>query len=57
MSDEVLLDRHLLRVDEVDGSRVAQLLVQEAEEESREDDGAPTHGSGKRSSGEGQEES
>ena len=55
--DEVLLDRHLLRVDEVDGSRVAQLLVQEAEEESREDDGAPTHGSGKRSSGEGQEES
>ncbi|WP_235401238.1 hemolysin family protein [Rubrobacter aplysinae] len=31
--DEVLVDGHLMRVDEVDGSRVSQLLVQEAEEE------------------------
>jgi len=37
--DEILLNGHLLRVDEVDGSRVAQLLVQEAEEESGEKPG------------------
>jgi CBS domain containing-hemolysin-like protein len=35
--DEVLVDSHLMRVDEVDGSRVAQVLVQEAKEETGED--------------------
>jgi CBS domain containing-hemolysin-like protein len=35
--DEVLVDGHLMRVDEVDGSRVAQILVQEAKEETEED--------------------
>jgi CBS domain containing-hemolysin-like protein len=35
--DEIVLNGHLLRVDEVDGSRVAQLLVQEAAEEHGEE--------------------
>ena len=33
IGDEIHLDGHLLRVDEVDGSRVSQLLVQEVDEE------------------------
>ncbi|CAN5224551.1 hemolysin family protein [soil metagenome] len=35
--DEVIVDGHLMRVDEVDGSRVAQILVQEAKEETGDD--------------------
>lgn len=48
VGDEVLLDGHLLRVDEVDGSRVSQLLVQEAaEEDGEENAGTPARGGDK----------
>jgi CBS domain containing-hemolysin-like protein len=46
--DEVLVDGHLMRVDEVDGSRVSQLLVQEAEEE-HGDGSSPDGRNGRRS--------
>jgi CBS domain containing-hemolysin-like protein len=36
--DEVRLDGYLLRVDEVDGPRVAQVVIREASEEQRESD-------------------
>jgi CBS domain containing-hemolysin-like protein len=41
--DEVLVDGHLMRVDEVDGSRVAQILVQEAKEETEDDASSRQH--------------
>jgi CBS domain containing-hemolysin-like protein len=41
--DEVLVDGHLMRVDEVDGSRVAQILVQEAKEETGDDANSRQH--------------
>jgi CBS domain containing-hemolysin-like protein len=54
VGDEVLLESHLLRVDEVDGSRVSQILVKELEEEHWEEsgeDGKSSSGKGKRASG------
>jgi CBS domain containing-hemolysin-like protein len=35
--DEVRIDGHLLRVDETDGPRIAQIIIREADEESPED--------------------
>jgi CBS domain containing-hemolysin-like protein len=37
VGDEVRLDSYLLRVDEVDGPRVAQVIAREAPEEEPED--------------------
>ena len=44
VGDEVIVDSHVLRVDEIDGSRVAQIIVSERDEENDEGDPDNTGG-------------
>jgi CBS domain containing-hemolysin-like protein len=48
VGDEVRLDGYLLRVDEVDGPRVAQVIAREAEEPENAPDGRPPEEIGRR---------